>query len=83
MFAKVKLADMADRVKSAMPRQRDDHFAMHMLLLPRTVKALGRHSQVIAFIPVQYSNRPLRTRMPSGGGWARSVLFATYPAIRH
>jgi hypothetical protein len=60
MFAQAKLAETVDRVKPERPRQREISFAE----LGTVTSGVG--SGVAQAGDLNYSNRPVRTRMPGG-----------------
>jgi hypothetical protein len=62
MFAIAKLADMVDRVKPEEPRQRETRPA------GLQISASGCTEGLTLRTAINYSNRPVRTRMPGGVG---------------
>jgi hypothetical protein len=64
MFAVAKLADMVNRVKPEGPRQRETRPA------GLQISGFRKCGGATLRTAVNYSNRPVRTRMPGGGGVA-------------
>ena len=75
MFAVAKLAGMACKVKPKRPRQRETELGGSDTHNLRWRAGIGsKHADL------NYSNRPVRTRMPGGVGGARSgILTAPIP----
>ena len=75
MFAVAKLAGMACKVKPERPRQRETELGGSDTHNLRWRAGIGsKHADL------NYSNRPVRTRMPGGVGGARSgILTAPIP----
>ena len=74
MFANAKLADTVNRVKPEAPRQRGTKSG-------GSETSSFRRRSGIRFLQsdLNYSNRPVRTRMPGGVGGAQSIMAAPYP----
>ena len=77
MFAVAKLAGMACKVKPERPRQRETELGGSDTHNLRWRAGIGsKHADL------NYSNRPVRTRMPGGVGGARSgILTAPIPIV--
>ena len=75
MFAQAKLADLENRVKPDALRQRGTGVARIGITQPWASGRVQHNPD-----DLNYSNRPVRTRMPGGVGGARSgILTAPIP----